>query len=200
MLLSLDLWLRQLNRHLHIELLSTFCEYLLKHMIMLLLPRTIKKSKRLSGSSLLLSKNISFSICLFSGLNYVIVLISICVITRIFIGCFFVLFSQLSDHIYSPSMLLLIENIMDLSCFNDWKTFRKLSSIWVSILLTFSQKNVCVYMLMGFPDESMVKNPAANAGDMDSIPELGTSLDKETTTHASVLAWKIPWTEESGGL
>ena len=31
-------------------------------------------------------------------------------------------------------------------------------------------------MLMGFPDESMVKNPAANAGDMDSVPELGTSL------------------------
>ena len=25
-------------------------------------------------------------------------------------------------------------------------------------------------------------------------------LEKETTTHSSALAWRIPWTEESGGL
>ena len=25
-------------------------------------------------------------------------------------------------------------------------------------------------------------------------------LEKETATHASILAWKIPWTEEPGGL
>ena len=26
------------------------------------------------------------------------------------------------------------------------------------------------------------------------------SLEKEMATHSSVLAWKIPWTEEPGGL
>ena len=26
------------------------------------------------------------------------------------------------------------------------------------------------------------------------------SLEKETTTHSSFLAWEIPWTEEPGGL
>ena len=26
------------------------------------------------------------------------------------------------------------------------------------------------------------------------------SLEKEMTTHSSILAWKIPWTEEPGGL
>ena len=26
------------------------------------------------------------------------------------------------------------------------------------------------------------------------------SLEKEMATHSSILAWKIPWTEESGGL
>ena len=26
------------------------------------------------------------------------------------------------------------------------------------------------------------------------------SLKKEMTTHSSILAWKIPWTEEPGGL
>ena len=25
-------------------------------------------------------------------------------------------------------------------------------------------------------------------------------LDKEMTTHSSILAWRIPWTEEPGGL
>ena len=25
-------------------------------------------------------------------------------------------------------------------------------------------------------------------------------LEKETTTHSSILAWEIPWTEEPGGL
>ena len=25
-------------------------------------------------------------------------------------------------------------------------------------------------------------------------------LEKEMTTHSSILAWKIPWTEETGGL
>ena len=29
---------------------------------------------------------------------------------------------------------------------------------------------------------------------------LEDSLEKEITTHSSVLAWKIPWTEETGGL
>ena len=26
------------------------------------------------------------------------------------------------------------------------------------------------------------------------------SLEKEVTTHSSILAWRIPWTEEPGGL
>ena len=26
------------------------------------------------------------------------------------------------------------------------------------------------------------------------------ALDKEMATHSSILAWKIPWTEEPGGL
>ena len=25
-------------------------------------------------------------------------------------------------------------------------------------------------------------------------------LEKETATHSSILAWEIPWTEETGGL
>ena len=41
---------------------------------------------------------------------------------------------------------------------------------------------------------------ARNVGDLGSIPGLGRSLEKETATHSSILAWRIPWTEEPGGL
>ena len=32
---------------------------------------------------------------------------------------------------------------------------------------------------MGFPGNAVVKNPAANVGDVGSIPKLGRSLEKE---------------------
>ena len=32
------------------------------------------------------------------------------------------------------------------------------------------------------------------------IPDWEDPLEKEMTTHSSVLAWRIPWTEEAGGL
>ena len=49
----------------------------------------------------------------------------------------------------------------------------------------------------------MVKNLLANAGhsrDAGSIPGSEDPLEKEMATHSNILAWKIPWTEESGGL
>ena len=49
----------------------------------------------------------------------------------------------------------------------------------------------------------MVKNLPANAGDardVGSVPGLGRCLEKEMATHSSILAWRISWTEESGGL
>ena len=33
-----------------------------------------------------------------------------------------------------------------------------------------------------------------------SIPGLGNHLEKGLATHSSILAWRIPWTKESGGL
>ena len=46
----------------------------------------------------------------------------------------------------------------------------------------------------------MVKNQPANAGDKDLIPGLERPPGEEMATHSSILAWKIPWTEEPGGL
>ena len=48
-----------------------------------------------------------------------------------------------------------------------------------------------------------VKNPPANAGDIEScIQSLHWEalLEKDMATHSSILAWRIPWTEELGGL
>ena len=41
-----------------------------------------------------------------------------------------------------------------------------------------------------------VKASAYNAGDPGSILGWRRSLEKEMATHSSILAWKIPWTEE----
>ena len=46
----------------------------------------------------------------------------------------------------------------------------------------------------------MVKNPSANAGDLSMIPGWEDPLEEGMATHSSVLAWRIPWTEEPGGL
>ena len=46
----------------------------------------------------------------------------------------------------------------------------------------------------------MVKTPPANAGDMGLIPGREDPLEKEMATHPSILAWRIPWAEEPGGL
>ena len=49
----------------------------------------------------------------------------------------------------------------------------------------------------------MVKSLPDNAGDMrdpDLIPGLEDSLEEEMVTCSSILAWRIPWTEEPDGL
>ena len=45
----------------------------------------------------------------------------------------------------------------------------------------------------------MVKNPPANAGDAGLILGREDPLEEEMATHSSILAKKIPWTEEPGG-
>ena len=46
----------------------------------------------------------------------------------------------------------------------------------------------------------IIHNLPAMQENPDSIPALGRSPEKEMATHSSILAWRIPWTEEPGGL
>ena len=51
-------------------------------------------------------------------------------------------------------------------------------------------------MLWAFLGGSDSKESARNAGDLDSILGWEDSLEKEMATHSSILAQRIPWTEE----
>ena len=57
-----------------------------------------------------------------------------------------------------------------------------------------------MYIYMGFPGAQLVKNPLAMWETW--VRSLGWEdpLEKGTATYSSILAWRIPWTEELGGL
>ena len=54
-----------------------------------------------------------------------------------------------------------------------------------------------------FPRGSVVKNSPAKQGPKETwLRSLGQEdpLEEEMATHSSIFAWRIPWTEEPGGL
>ena len=100
------------------------------------------------------------------------------------------------------------------------------SSGFLSQMLNLTQKIIClglwiwacflVFLCLSFPAYKMVKflrvsqvaltvkNPPAIAGDIiwdaDLILGREDSLEKEKAAHSSALSWRIPWTEQPGGL
>ena len=54
--------------------------------------------------------------------------------------------------------------------------------------------------LLGFSGGSDGKESARNVGDLGSVLELERSPGEGMATHPSILAWRIPWAEEPGGL
>ena len=57
-----------------------------------------------------------------------------------------------------------------------------------------------IYPYLGFPGSSVGKESACNAGDQGLIPGLGRSPGEGYGNPLGILAWRIPWTEEPGGL
>ena len=53
---------------------------------------------------------------------------------------------------------------------------------------------------MGFPGSSAGKECACNAADPSSVLGWEDPLEEGLTTHSSILAWRIPRTEEASGL
>ena len=62
--------------------------------------------------------------------------------------------------------------------------------------------NVYMLYLLGFPSGSMGKESTCNAGDIGDVefsPWVGKiPLEEGMAIHSSILAWRLPWTEESG--
>ena len=55
-------------------------------------------------------------------------------------------------------------------------------------------------VFLGFPGDSDGKESTCNTGDLGSLPGLGRSHGGGVVTHSSILAWRIPGTEETGGV
>ena len=53
---------------------------------------------------------------------------------------------------------------------------------------------------MGFPSGSVVKNLSAIQETQVQSLGWGDPLEEGVATHASILAWRTPWTEEPGRL
>ena len=77
-----------------------------------------------------------------------------------------------------------------------WYLWSPLPKSKKEIIISFNTK-------LGFPGGLAVKNPLGNARDTrDAVPSLGQEdpLEKKVATHSSILAWRIPWLQEPGGL
>ena len=53
---------------------------------------------------------------------------------------------------------------------------------------------VCVIVVTYLPAS------AGDAGGVGWIPGWEDPLEEETAAHSGILAWRVPWTEEPGGL
>ena len=54
--------------------------------------------------------------------------------------------------------------------------------------------------IKGFPGGSEGKESACSAGEPVWQQDWEDLLEKLMATHSNILAWRIPWTEEPGGL
>ena len=57
-----------------------------------------------------------------------------------------------------------------------------------------------IYISLVFSGDSDSKESTCNAGDLGLIPGSGRSPEREMATHSTILAWRIPWTEEPSWL
>ena len=65
---------------------------------------------------------------------------------------------------------------------------------------TLGQDELFCCVIISFPSGSDSKESACNAGDLGSSLGWEDPLEKGMATPSSVLAWRIPQTEEPGGL
>ena len=83
------------------------------------------------------------------------------------------------------------------STFIFYKQYLWENHIWMSILVGW-RKHLLIYI--NCPHGSDGKESACNARDPGSTPGSGRSAGEGMSILSSILAWRIPWTQEPGGL
>ena len=58
-------------------------------------------------------------------------------------------------------------------------------------LIILSYLRYCIYSWMGFPDSSVGKEFASNAGDRSSVPGSEDQLEKGQATHSSLVGFPV---------
>ena len=84
--------------------------------------------------------------------------------------------------------------------FNKKKNILTLAWQRCFIVILPTSKLVLTTVLKSFPAGSDGKESACNAGDPSLIPGSGGSPGEGNGNRLSILAWRIPWTDEPGGL
>ena len=84
---------------------------------------------------------------------------------------------------------------------SSWRNLANSKETLNTLTMEFSSKSP-VTSSWAFKIALVVKTPPANAGDETRVQSLGWEdpLEEGMVTHSSVLAWRIPWTEELGRL
>ena len=74
---------------------------------------------------------------------------------------------------------------------------RLIYPLWVCVLISFYEGTS--HWIRAHPSGSDSTESACNAGDLVQSQGLEDPLEKGTATHSSILAQRIPWTEEPSG-
>ena len=78
--------------------------------------------------------------------------------------------------------------------------FQILPCSQASKLVCHTFLNTAINRRQYFPGGSDSKESACSAGDLGSILDQEDPLETGMAIHSSILVWRIPWTEEPGGL
>ena len=96
---------------------------------------------------------------------------------------------------YDPDAFLAFNLFLEL-----FILYWRIANYNVVIISGGQQRNSAIYTHGPTAGWLNSQESACNAGDPDSIPGREDPLEKGMATHSSILAWRIPWTEEPGGL
>ena len=113
----------------------------------------------------------------------------------------FIIWLGISPILYTQICLILFSVLVDYCTLGIYhKTLEAFNQSPVGIFQLHTSNCLWVQAMPGFPGSSVIKNPPVKQE--TQVQSLGWKdpLEREMAPHSSILAWRIPWTEEPGGL